>query len=492
MNLQLGPALRTGQTASAQPENGTGGTQQPALGRLTIVFCVGVLIWMLPRPAQVDPHAWRLLAIFVATVIGIIVKPLPMGAMSVVGIAAAICTRTLTLSEALSGFANGTVWLVMAAFSIAAGFIKTGLGERIAYSLVGVFGGSTLGLGYSLVATDLLLAPAIASNTARVGGLIFPILQSICKTALKTDPDGGRQTSAFLTLTVLHANILTSTMFLTAIATNPLIAQLAANQRIIITWSTWATAAVVPGFVSLAVVPFLLSRLVPPGAVKTPDAPVLARAALASLGPMKRNEWLMALISIALLGAWILGSASGLDSTVAALVGLAALLVTGVLSWDDICRDHEAWNTFVWFATLVMMASYLGQFGMIGWFSGRAAAIFTGLGWVPSFLGLSLTYFYSHYFFASTTAHVSAMYAPFLAVALAAGAPPLLAALVLGFFSSLYCGLTHYAMAAAPILFRSGHVTIGTWWRVGAIVSVINIAIWLGIGSVWWRILGIW
>lgn len=491
MSLQLAPPAPAGPAAPPPVLRPIGGVQ-PRFGRLAAVLAIGVLIWVLPHPDGIELRAWRMLAIFVATVVSIIVKPLPMGAMAILGIAAALSTGTLTLGEALSGFANGTVWLVMAAFSIAAGFIKTGLGRRIAYRLVALCRGSTLGLSYSLLATDFILAPAIASNTARLGGVIFPILQSICKTVLETDPTGGRRTSAFLTLTALHANIVTSTMFLTAIATNPLAAQFAANQGITITWSLWASAAVVPGVISLAVVPLLISRLCPPGSLRIPNAPELARAALVELGPMRRNEWLMAVISLALLCAWILGSATGLDSTIAALVGLSALLVTGVLSWDDICRDHEAWNTFVWFATLLMMATFLGQFGLIKWFSGHVGVLFTGMGWVTSFLGLSLTYFYSHYFFASTTAHVSAMYGPFLAVALTAGAPPLLAALVLGFFSSLYMGLTHYATAPAPILFGSGYVPLRTWWSVGAVLSVVYIAIWIGIGVPWLRVLGVW
>ena len=156
-------------------------TSSPRPGRLALVVGIGLLIWALPRPEEVDPRAWRLLAIFVATVAGIVARPLPMGAIAIVGIAVAVGTRTLTITEALSGFSNGTVWLVAAAFFIAAAFIKTGLGARIAYSLVAAFGGSTLGLGYSLVAADLVLAPAIPSNTARAGGVIFPILQSLTK-----------------------------------------------------------------------------------------------------------------------------------------------------------------------------------------------------------------------------------------------------------------------------------------------------------------------
>ena len=160
----------------------------PRAGRLALVVGVGLLIWALPRPDAVDPRAWRLLAIFVATVVGIVAEPVPMGAMSLMGIAAALATRTLTIDEALSGFANRTVWLVVTAFFIATGLIKTGLGARLAYGLVAVFGRSTLGVAYSLVSADLMLAPAIPSNTARAGGVIFPILLSLSRAAPRLGP----------------------------------------------------------------------------------------------------------------------------------------------------------------------------------------------------------------------------------------------------------------------------------------------------------------
>ncbi len=457
-----------------------------------LVVGIGLLVWALPRPDTVDPRAWKLLAIFVATVAGIVARPLPMGAIAVVGIAVAVGTRTLTIAEALSGFGNGTVWLVVAAFFIAAAFIKTGLGARIAYTLVAAFGGSTLGLGYSLVATDFVLAPAIPSNTARAGGVIFPILQSLARTTPGSDPVRSGRTNAFLTLVAYHGTVITSAMFLTAMVANPLSVELAAKQGIAITWRLWALAAAVPGAISLVVVPLVIYRLCPPGAVKTPDAPAAARAALAGLGPITRSERLMGAILIVLLGVWILGPTIGLDVTAAALMAVAALLVTGVLTWEDACSQQEAWNTFIWFATLVMMATYVGQFGFIAWFTTRVESMFPGLGWMPGLIGLSLIYFYSHYFFASNTAHVSAMFAPFLAVALALGAPPLLAALLLAFFSNLFASLTHYGTAPAPILFGSGHVTLGSWWRVGALVSIVNISIWLVIGAAWWRVLGLW
>jgi DASS family divalent anion:Na+ symporter len=462
------------------------------LARLALVAGVGAVLWLLPRPEAVDPRAWRLLAIFVATIVGIIAKPLPIGAMAFVGIAATLATGTLTLGEALSGFANGPLWLVMTAFFLASGFIRTGLGERIAYILVSLFGRSTLGLGYSFVASDLVLAPMIPSNTARAGGVIFPILQSLARTVMGGESVDARRTRMFLTLAAYNATVITSAMFVTAMVANPLIVQLAASQGVALTWTRWAVAAAVPGMISLVVVPPIIYLLTARGAAMQADAPDVARAALRRLGPMARSEKVMATVSIVLLAAWIAGASLGLDPTAAALIAIAALLVTGVLGWDAVAGDQEAWNTFVWFATLVMMASYLGELGLIAWFTDQVKPLVGGVGWVTGFSGLVLAYFYTHYFFASMTAHVSAMYAPFLAVALALGTPPVLAALALAFASNLFASLTHYGTAAAPILFSGGHVPLGQWWRVGLIISVVNIAIWVGIGAAWWRVLGLW
>jgi divalent anion:Na+ symporter, DASS family len=462
------------------------------LGRLALVAAVGLAIWLVPRPEGVDPRAWRLLAIFVATIVGLVTKPVPMGAVTFLGLCVALATRTLTLPEALSGFANSTAWLIATAFFIAAGFIQTGLGERIAYILVVLFGRSTLGLGYSLVASDLVLAPIIPSNTARAGGVIYPILQSLTKTTVNGDTPADRQARAFLTLAAYNGTVITSAMFLTSMVGNPLIAQLAAAQGVRISWGLWALATSVPGVASLLIVPALIYWMCARGAALSADAPDAARSALARMGPMKRSERIMATIAVVLLAAWILASTIQLDPTASALIAVGALLVTGVIGWEDVAQHREAWNTFIWFATLVMMAGFLGQLGLIKWFTGEVDRLFGHVGWVTGFSGVLLVYFYSHYFFAASTAKIGAMYAPFLAVAIALGTPPFLAALALGFCSNLCAGLTHYGTASGPILFGSGYVSIPTWWKVGLVVSFINITIWIGLGAAWWHLLKLW
>ena len=461
--------------------------------RLGLAVGLGVVIWHIPAPEGVQAEAWHLLAIFVATIVGIMLEPLPMGAVAVFGIAATTLTGTLTVNQALSGFSNRVIWLVVMAFFIARGFIKTGLGARIAYLFMRLLGRKTLGLGYSMIATDLVLAPAIPSNTARAGAVVFPILRSVAEAYDSRPGDGtARRVGAFLIKSAFQGNLITSAMFLTAMAANPLAVQMAGDLGIEITWARWALAAVVPGLISLLVVPFVLYKLYPPQIKETPGAAEMARRKLAEMGHMKPSEWIMLGTFILLLMLWIFSKQLHLHSTATAVVGLGVLLATGVLNWEDVLKEKGAWNTFIWLSALVMMASFLSKLGLIPWFSDTISGLFKGVGWLPAFLALSLIYFYSHYFFASNTAHVSSMYAGFLGVAVAVGAPPVLAALVLGFFSNLFSSMTHYSTGPAPVLFGAGYVNVADWWKLGAVISVVNIIIWLGIGGCWWKIIGLW
>ena len=258
------------------------------------------------------------------------------------------------------------------------------------------------------------------------------------------------------------------------------------------TWGTWLAAAVVPGLVSLIVVPLVIHSLYPPAIRHTPQARIAAREKLTALGPLRREERILLVTFTALVGVWAFSGPLGIDNTVAAFGAIAVLLLTRVLLWDQVAREHEAWNTFVWFATLIMMASELARLGVPKWFASVVGSAVGDVHWLVGFLGVSLAYFYSHYLFASNTAHISAMYAAFLAIALALGTPPLLAAFTLAFFSNLFAGLTHYSAATAPIFFAGGYVSAATWWKIGFLVSLVNISIWLLVGGLWWKLIGLW
>jgi divalent anion:Na+ symporter, DASS family len=478
----------------AKPGSPHPGEELKRLIVLLSVVLLAVVLWLIPPPSGVQPRAWHLLAIFVATIVGIITKPFPMGAIALFGIAATALSGTLTISQALSGFGNSTIWLIVVAFFISRGFIKTGLGSRIAYLFMAALGKKTLGLSYGLIATDLVLSPAIPSNTARAGGIVFPLVKASAK-AYGSEPDDGtaRKIGAFLMQAAFQGNVVTSAMFLTAMAANPLAAKLAAGMHIDVSWGEWALAASVPGLASLVFIPFLLYWIYPPEIKATPGASQLAREKLAEMGKMHRDEWVMLAVFFLLLLLWIFGDQlAKIDSATTALVGLSVLLIANVLTWKDILREEGAWDTLVWFAALVMMASFLNELGLIPWFTKSAQGMVGGVNWGVAFLVLCLLYFYSHYLFASQTAHVSSMYAAFLSVSVAVGTPPLLAALVLGFLSNLFSSLTHYGSGPAPVIFGAGYVELGTWWKLGALTGVVNLLIWLVVGGLWWKIIGIW
>ncbi len=458
-----------------------------------IVILIGVIIWFLPVPAGVKKEAWHLLAIFVATIFGLILTPLPMGAVVIIGVMMTAFTGTLKIGQSLSGFANGTVWLIVAAFLVARGFISTGLGRRVAYIFIRAFGKKTLGLAYAITASELVLSPATPSNTARAGGIIYPIVRALANTFGSEPGNTARKIGAFLMITEFQATVITSAMFMTSMAPNPLIAELAKKTaNVSISWGMWALAASVPGILSLIIVPYLLYKIFPPEIKATPEATELAHRELEKMGVMKRAEKIMLFVFILILALWVTAEWNKIDATVVALLGVGIMLITGVIRWDDVLAEKGAWDALIWFGGLVMMASQLDQMGFMKWFAGTVGKSLAGWTWLSALVVLMLVYFYSHYGFASTTAHVTAMFPAFLAVAVAAQVPPYLAALTFAFFSALNAGITHYGTGPAPIYFNAGYLDQKTWWKFGLIISFVNIAIWMGVGFPWWKVLGLW
>lgn len=463
--------------------------------KFILPIVVGLLIWALTpfKPDALDTQAWYMFAIFVATIIACITQPMPIGAVSIIGFTLTVLVGVVDIKTAVQGFGNNSIWLIAMAFFISRGFVKTGLGRRIALQFVKLFGKKTLGLAYSLVGVDLILAPATPSNTARAGGIMFPIIKSLSESFGSSPKDGTeRKMGAFLIFTEFQGNLITAAMFLTAMAGNPLAQNLAEKTaHVHITWMNWFLAALVPGLVSLIVVPFIIYKMYPPTVKETPNAKQWAENELANMGPISIAEKFMTGIFIVALAIWVTGSLIHVDATLTAFIALALLLLTGVLTWKDILNEIGAWNTLVWFSVLVLMADQLNQLGFIPWLSQLIAHSLHGLSWPIVIVLLILFFFYSHYLFASATAHVSAMYAALLGVAVAAGAPPLFSALILGFFGNLLASTTHYSSGPAPILYGSGYITQKRWWTMNIVLGFVYFIIWIGLGSLWMKLIGI-
>ena len=460
--------------------------------RWLAVLAPGLALWLLPVPG-LEPAQRHLLAVFVATIVALVAHPVPMGVSALSAMTLLAVTRTLPPAKVLSGFSNLTVWLVFSAFLFARAVTVTRLGQRIAFLFIRRFGRSTLSLGYSLAAADVTLAPFVPSDTARGGGIMYPITRSVAEASGSAPGPTAGDLGAFLMLVSFHATYTASGMFLTGMAANPLIADFARKLGgVELTWMRWLAGSIVPGLLTLILVPLLLHRLVPPRITDTAPARAHARTALAELGPMTGAERRLMVVMLGVMAGWVSSPWHGTPNTFVALAGVAILLLVGVLTWEDLLAERRAWDALIWFAPLLMMADALQETGVIGVLSGSLFAGLHDWRWLAALPALTVSYLYLHYGFASMTAHVTALYPGFLAAALAAGAPPLLAAFSLAYFSNLDASLTHYGTGSAPIFFGAGYVSQGTWWRIGFLVSLLNLALWLGVGMLWWNLLGWW
>ncbi|MGI9273611.1 MAG: DASS family sodium-coupled anion symporter [Endozoicomonas sp.] len=460
------------------------------LARYLAPFLFGLVMWQIGAPEGMDTRGWQMLSIFLGTLLGVMVMPLPMSAVTFMGVAALGLTQTLTLKQALAGYSEPITWLIMLAFFISHGFIKTGLGLRMAYCFMRKLGSKTVTLGYGLTLTDVALAPAMPSITARAGAVVYPIMRSIAEVYDSHPGATSRRMGTFLTLVVFHANAISSGMFLTAMAGNPLVVKLAGDQGIDISWGSWALGALVPSLLCLLVMPLFLYRITPPSIRETPKAVSMATNKLHELGSLKRDEWIMGCTFVGLLVLWVCGRYIGVAPTLVAMVGVCLLLLSGVLNWDEIKGNKGAWDTMIWFGAFVTMAHYLSEFGVVSFISEYVGVWFEGMPVWLSVVAISVVYFFAHYFFAATTAQISAMYASFLVIMLGTGISPLGAALLLAYLSNLCAVVTHYGNGPAPILFGGGYVPLKTWWKAGFLMSLVYLFIWMTVGTFWLSWLG--
>ena len=458
-----------------------------------ITIAVGLLIWMIPIPAGLKPQAWMLFSIFVATIVGFILQPIPMGAMAIVSLTFCGLIKVATLAELLQGFSNTTIWLIVAAFLLSRGFAKTGLGKRIAFLLIRSFGGSSLKLGFAIVASEAIFSPATPSSAARGGAILFPIVRSLAS-AFDSEPGpSANRIGRYLMQVGFQANSSSGALFLTAMVANPMcmaFAQQAFNIQV--TWMQWAQAAVVPGFLAMIAIPIVYYWISPPELKETPEAPILAREELEKIGPMSLEEKIMCFVFVLCI---VLRATSGyhkINATLVALIGASVLLITKTITWEDVLNEKGAWDTMIWIGVLITLAGLLTKVGLIAWFSKAVMGLLGGFPWLYTLIILLAIYLYSHYLFASLSAHTTALYPAMIAVAAAAGAPPMMVALVFAFFSNFCAGITHFGNGVAPIYFGAGYVSQATWWRNGFIMSLVNYGIWVGIGLVWWKFIGLW
>ncbi|CAH9110572.1 unnamed protein product [Cuscuta europaea] len=464
---------------------------------LIISISIGLIFrFAVPKPSRVSTQGWQLLALFLTTIAGLILSPLPVGGWAFTCLTIAVLTKTLTFSAAFSAFTNEVIWLIVCSFFFSRGFIKTGLGDRVAMLFVRLLGKSTLGLSYGLVLSEAVISPAMPSTTARSGGIFLPIIKSLATSADSHPKDASsRKLGAYLVQSQLQASCNSSAIFLTAAAQNLLCIKLAEGLGVKISskWLTWLKVSCFPSVIALLASPVIVYKIFPPEMKKTPEAPQIARRKMDEMGPIKTGEWVMVGTMLLMVALWVAGDAIGVASVVTAMLGLSLLLIFGVLDWDDCLSEKSAWDTLTWFGVLIGMATQLNTLGVISWLSDVVAGFLKShsISSSVAFFILQAAYFFIHYLFAGQTAHVAAMYSAFLGMHLASKVPGSLAALALAYNTNLNGALTHYSSGQAAVYYGGGYVELRDVFKLGIIMAVINIVMWGLVGAAWWKILGL-
>ena len=463
---------------------------------------VAIAIALIPAPAGLPQHTWYYFAIFAGVVVGLMLEPIPGAAIGLIAVTlvtvlaewvfyspeqlakAGFNPANAALAWALSGFSNSTVWLIFGAFMFALGYEKTGLGRRIALLLVRSMGRRTLTLGYAVAAADLLLAPFTPSNTARSGGTIFPVIRNLPSLYdSKPNDPSARRIGSYIMWTAIASTCVTSSMFLTALAPNLLAVELIKKTvNVELSWMQWFLAFAPVGVVLLLAVPLLAYVLYPPEVKEGSEVPAWAASELAKMGSLSRREITLAVLVLIALALWIFGE-DLMNATTAALVVICLMLLTKVVTWDDMLANKQAWNTLAWFATLVALADGLSRTGFVKWFADTIAAHMGGFSPTIAAVVLVLVFYFTHYLFASVTAHTTAMLPVMLAVGSGIQGMPmepfaLMLALTLGIMGIL----TPYGTGPSPVYFGSGYLPAADYWRLGAIFGVIYIADFLLVG----------
>lgn len=460
--------------------------------RWSVPLAILVILWLCPTPEGLKPEAWHMFAIFAATIAGILSAPIASGALMFIALAVTYFTGTLPFGDVLKGFASGTVWMIFSAYVLSLGFVQSGLGRRIAYKTLSLFGGSSLGVAYSLGLADLIMAPAMPSVTARSGGIVLPIAKSINQVLGSQPGPTGKRIGDFLVMTCFQFTPITGAMFLTGMAANPLCAQLAHDSLgVDLTWGQWFLAAVVPSMICFVALPLLTYKFMNPELKRTPEARVMGREELAKMGPMTRQEIIVAVGFVLALVGWGTCLLTGFNANAIGLGLMAFLFVAGGVQWKDVLNDKAAWDTVVWFGAIISLATGLTKLGFINWMTVGFAGSLADLDWITTFLVLGFAYIYLHYVFATASGHVAAMYVPFASVAIAAGAPAGMVAICFAIFSNFMWGITEYAGGPGPIYFGQGYFERPRFYKINFLLVTFNVLVVFSTGMIWWKLIGL-
>lgn len=444
-----------------------------------------LLLYTTQPPLGITHNAWTLFTIFISTILAILFNLIPIITASLIALAVSVLSGVIEPSKAYAGFSESFVLLIVAAFLVSHAVHKSGLGKRLSLHIIRQYGHSTLGLGYSVIATDILLAPAFPSNTAR-SGVLYPIVYGLAHDCdSKVGDHTHKKAGAYLMMTSMAGLTISSGLWLTAMAVNPIGVGIAQSMGVHITFLSWLLFAVIPTLVAFILIPWMLYKIYPPELRETPDAPQKAKDALISMGRISRNEWITGGVFLGMLILWSLSGIFPIDKTAVAFGGLGILMMTKVFGLEDFKSQGEALSTLIWFAILFALSTQLAEQGFMSAVANHFTLYLNGLSWISVYLLLVILYVAIHYLFVSQSAHLLALFGIFLSIGIGAGVPGELMAMMLLFATNFNATITPQGSSSNAIYLSSGYITAREIYIYGGAVTLLNLIIFLGIGTPW-------
>ncbi|MBR1944474.1 MAG: DASS family sodium-coupled anion symporter [Alphaproteobacteria bacterium] len=444
-----------------------------------IILIATVLCIILPNYTELSPEAVRMLVIFISTMVGIILEVCNPIVLLLLAVTFASLSHTINVQMGFSGFSNTVPWLLFVVLSLAKTISSSTLGLRLAYLFMKYFGGSVIGLSYSIILTEVLMGPLLPSNTARAASIGAPLVKSLSQyISCNIKNVSEKSIGAYLAFLYACSNAFISGMFLTAMLSNSLIVEAAPQFGLTVTWTSWFKYLALPYVVVLLITPFILQLICNPNVKNLSELKSLAAKNYDELGEITNKEKLIIFTFIGMLLFWILSEFLNIPIMTTALIGLCIFIFTGILNIKDILSSYGTFSSVMLLGLIISLVNCLIDCKVIEWFSGIISNSVGDLNKNIAFIVLTSIYYFAQYFFTSESSKIMALFVPFLSAGMAVGIDARILAITLASFSSASDILGSYVCPSALTLYASGYLTLKQWMSYGIIIAFAFLTIW--------------
>jgi sodium-dependent dicarboxylate transporter 2/3/5 len=395
------------------------------------------------------------------------------------------------IGSLFSTYGGSGLWIIVSGFVLAKAMEISGLGRRIALWIATALGGKPGRVVLSVAVANLAVAPLSPSTTAKAF-LLLPICLGLVET-FEVEKGKSKFGTAVMMM-AMAANNICSTAFLTATVPNPISAQyLRESAGLAIGWLGWLRMALPLTLLLLAASWYVCMRMFKPEVRESSESLGRIRSLREGLGPLSRNEKIVAAFFAIALLLWI---TDGLHPFNAGIISFALSLIlfiptVGVIEVGGFAGDVP-WGSITLFAASMFLARAVGRWRALDPVALKVFQLFnlSSVGTVFFIVLVVLISVFLHLFFTSTTVYATVMVPLAISLAQLQGLGPQVVALPVAFLAPVAVILP--VNTIPNIVFHSaGYFNQKQMISYGLIVSLISTAVVLLVGLPYWSLLGL-